>query len=92
MNDQNVFELVRDAVICAKAEVVTLRPGQVTMATTLAEPPVYLDSLEFVAMVTRLEDALGLIADDEHFSPRSMRTVRDLVAGVKSWIAAEAAP
>jgi acyl carrier protein len=89
MTDDEVLAIVREAVIWAKAEVVTLLPGQVEAGTVLSEPPIYLDSLEFVAMVTRLEEVLGLIAQDEHFSPSSMRTVGDLVAGVKSWVASE---
>lgn len=87
MDDEEVLATVRDAIIWVKAEVVTLAPGQVVMASVLAEPPIYLDSLEFVAMVIRLEDTLGLEAEDEHFARRSIRTVQDAVAAVKSWIA-----
>jgi len=91
MTDEEVFEAVQAAVIWAKSEVLTLKPDQVVIASVLAEPPIYLDSLEFVAMVTRLEEAVGLIADDERFSPRLMRTVRDVVAGVKIWLASDEA-
>lgn len=91
MDDHEAFELVRAAVIRAKREAVTLAPSQVTSATLLTEPPVYLDSLEFVAMITYLEDDLGLVADDDRFSPRSMRTVGDVVAGVQGWVADEVA-
>lgn len=89
MNDEEVLGVVREAIILAKAELVTLAPGRLNPSTALGEPPIYLDSLEFVAMVTHLEDALGLIADDDRFSPRSMRTVSDVVDGVKIWIAEE---
>ena len=87
MNDEEVLDVVRGAIIWAKADLVTLAPGQVNPPSVLGEPPIYLDSLEFIAMVTHLEDVFGLIADDEHFSPRSMRTVSDVVEGVKVWIA-----
>jgi acyl carrier protein len=85
MNDEEVFEAVREAVISAKAEVVTLGPGQVTMDSLLIEPPICLDSLETIAMVTQLEEYLGLEAEDEHFFASSVRTVGDVVAAVKSW-------
>lgn len=87
MDDEEVFEAVREALIWTKAEVVTLAPSQVVMASVLAEPPIYLDSLELVSMVTHLEETLGLVAEDEQFFPRSLRTVRDVVAAVKIWIA-----
>jgi acyl carrier protein len=86
MDDEEVFDAVRGAIMWAKAEAVTLTPAQITRASLLAEPPIFLDSLEFVAMVTRLEDVLGLIIEDVHFAPGSMRTVGDVVAGVTSWI------
>ncbi len=40
MNDEEVFETVRGAVIWAKAEVVALAPRQVAMTSLLAEPPI----------------------------------------------------
>lgn len=87
MNDEEVFEAVRGAVIWAKAEVVPLVPGQVLMTTLLDEAPICLDSLESIAMVTHLEEALGLVAEDEHFFAGSVRTVGDVVAAVNGWIA-----
>lgn len=87
MNDDEVFEAVRGAVIWAKDEVVTLAPGQVGMASLLSEPPICLDSLESIAMVNRLEEELGLIAEDEHFFAGSVRTVGDVVDAVKGWLA-----
>jgi acyl carrier protein len=87
LNDAAVFEAVRDAVIWAKAEVVTLAPGQIEMGSVLDEAPICLDSLESIAMVTYLEDLLGLVAEDEHFFAGSVRTVGDVVAAVRVWIA-----
>jgi acyl carrier protein len=87
MEEIEVFEVVQSAIIWAKADVADLAPGQVTMASVLAEPPICLDSLEFVAMVTRLEEQLGLIAEDEHFFGTVARTVGDVVAAAKNWIA-----
>ena len=87
MTDEDVFEVVRAAVIWAKSEVITLTPSNINPSTVLADPPIYFDSLDFVAMVTHLEEAFGMIAEDEHFSPRAMRTVGDVVGGVKRWIA-----
>jgi acyl carrier protein len=87
MNDEEVFEAVRGAVIWAKAEVVVLAPGQVVMTSLLDEAPICLDSLESIAMVTHLEEVLGLVAEDEHFFAGSVRTVGDVVAAVKVWIA-----
>lgn len=87
VNDQEVFEAVRGAVIWAKAEVVAVAPGQVVMTSLLAEPPICLDSLESITMVTHLEETLGLVAEDEHFFAGSVRTVGDVVAAVKGWIA-----
>ncbi len=86
MNDEEVFETVRGAVIWAKAEVVALAPRQVAMTSLLAEPPICLDSLESIAMVTHLEEVLGLVAEDEHFFAGAVRTVADVVAAVKGWI------
>jgi acyl carrier protein len=92
MDDERVFAVVRDAVIWAKAETVPLAPSQVAMASPLAEAPICLDSLETIAMITHLEDALGLVARDEHFFAGAVRTVGDVVAAVHKWIAeAEAA-
>lgn len=87
MSDDEVFETVREAVISAKAEVVTLAPSQVLHASVLSEPPICLDSLESIAMVSHLEDAFGLVAEDEHFFSGSVRTVADVVDAVKVWIA-----
>lgn len=86
MNDGQVFEAVRGAVIWAKAEVVVLAPGQVVMTSRLEEPPICLDSLESIAMVTHLEEALGLEAEDEHFFAGSVRTVADVVTAVRDWM------
>lgn len=91
MNDDEVFLTVRDAVIWAKSEVVALGPGQVERSSLLSEPPICLDSLESIAMVTRLEEELGLVAEDEHFFSGSVRTVADVMAAVKGWMA-EAEP
>ncbi len=87
MNDEEVFESVREAVIWAKAEVVALALGQVVMISLLDEPPICLDSLESIAMVTHLEEVLGLEAEDEHFFAGSVRTVGDVVAAVEGWMA-----
>lgn len=99
MNDDELLETVRGAVIWAKSEVVELAPAQVELASLLDEPPICLDSLESITMVTRLEEDLGLVAEDEHFFTGSVRTVGDVVSAVKGWIAgaeaaaaAEAAP
>ena len=87
MTDEQVFEAVREAVIWAKAEVVTLAPGQVVRDSLLEEAPICLDSLESIAMVTHLEEALGLVAEDEHFFAGSVRTVGDVVGAVQGWMA-----
>lgn len=86
MNDEDIFEAVRGAVIWAKAEVVVLAPGQVVRTSLLSEPPICLDSLESIAMVTCLEEALGLVAEDEHFFAGSVRTVDDVVDVVQGWM------
>ena len=87
MNDEEVFEAVRDAVIWAKAEVMDLGPGQVMGSSVLTDLPICLDSLESIAMVTHLEEVLGLVAEDEHFFRGTVRTVDDVVTAVKVWIA-----
>jgi acyl carrier protein len=89
MDENEVFDVVREALIWVKSDVVTLAPSQVDMGSVLAEPPIYLDSIEFVAMVARMEEALGLVAEDEHFFPRRLRTVRDVVGAVQRWIAGD---
>lgn len=86
MHDDDALEVVREAIIWAKSEVVDLAPGQVTLASILSEPPICLDSLEAIAMVTRLEEELGLVAEDEHFFACSVRTVGDVVASVEKWV------
>lgn len=86
MDDTDIFAVVRDAVIWAKSEVIELEPRQIRIDSVLAEPPIVLDSLEFVVMVTRIEESLGLVAEDEHIAPKSTRTVRDLVESVQRWI------
>lgn len=88
VSDEDVFDAVREAVIWAKAEVVTLAPSQVELSSLLDDTPICLDSLEAIAMVTRLEEHLGLVAEDEHFFSGSVRTVEDVVTAVKAWIAA----
>jgi acyl carrier protein len=85
--EASLLGVVRSAVISAKSEVLPLRPDQVDMDSVLAEPPIVLDSLEFVAMITHLEDTLGLPADDDHIAYRSMRTVGDVVAAARTWLA-----
>jgi acyl carrier protein len=87
MDDRHVVEAVRGAVIWAKAEVVALAPEQIEMSSLLTEPPICLDSLESIAMVSHLEEALGLVAEDEHFFAGSVRTVGDVVDAVKGWVA-----
>jgi acyl carrier protein len=87
MDDEHIFEAVRQAVIWAKEAVLPLTPDQVSMGSKLSEPPIYLDSLESIAMVTHLEDLLGLVAEDEHFFAGSVRTVGDVVTAVKGWLA-----
>ena len=91
MNHDQVFAAVREAVIWAKAEVLDLAPAQVRPESSLSEPPIVLDSLEAIAMVTHLEEQLGLVAEDEHFFAGSVRTVEDVVDAVMGWLA-EAAP
>ena len=91
MTDDEIFDAVQRAVIFAKSEVVALTPAQIDLDTALAEPPIYLDSLEFIAMVTYLEEAFGLIAEDDHLTPKTMRTVRGVVATARTWVAGEAA-
>lgn len=87
MSDDEVFEAVRAAVVAAKAQIVTLAPAQVDRTSLLAEPPIFLDSLESIAMVAHLEETLGLEAEDEHFFNGSVRTVGDVVTAVQSWLA-----
>jgi acyl carrier protein len=89
VTDDDLFEVVRDAILAAKAEVLPLSPRQVERDSVLSEPPIVLDSLEFVTMVTHLEEALGLAADDDHIAYRSLRTVEDVMSAARSWIAAE---
>ena len=86
MDDETVFEAVRAAVIWAKAEVVTLAPSQIEPSSLLAEAPICLDSLESVAMVTHLEETLGMVAEDDHFFSGAVRTVGDVVAAVQAWM------
>lgn len=88
MDDDAVFETVQAAIIWAKAQIVTLAPTQVTRDSLLADHPICLDSLESIAMVTRLEDTLGLVAEDEHFFSGRVRTVGDVVTAVQGWLAA----
>lgn len=86
MNDDQVFEAVEQALIWAKQPVLRLTPGQVSMTSQLSDHPICLDSLESIAMVTRLEELVGLVAEDEHFFAGSVRTVADVVASVKGWL------
>ena len=86
MTDEEIFAAVRDAIIWAKVDVVTVAPSQVTMESRLAEPPIFLDSLESIAMVTQLEERLGLVAEDEHFFSGSVQTVGDVVSAVRTWM------
>ena len=86
VSDDEVFDAVREAVIAAKAQVVTLAPSQIERASLLSEPPIFLDSLESIAMVTHLEDALGMEAKDEHFFAGSVRTVGDVADAVSEWM------
>jgi acyl carrier protein len=87
VDDREVFEVVRDAIIWAKADVIQLAPAQVSRSSVLSDLPICLDSLEAIAMVTHLEEALDLVAEDEHFFTRSIRTVDNVVDAVKDWMA-----
>lgn len=87
MSDEEILAAVQDAVVAAKAQVVTLVPEQLDRSSLLAEPPIFLDSLESIAMVAHIEEALDLEAEDEHFFSGSVRTVGDVATAVKGWLA-----
>lgn len=93
MSNEELFYEVRAAIIWAKAHMVDLAPSQITAGSRLSEPPICLDSLEAIAMVTRLEETFGLVAEDEHFFAGSVRTVEDVIGAVRDWIGeAQTAP
>ena len=90
MNSDPVIQAVREAIVRAKAEVLTLTPDEVPLTAVLSDPPLAFDSIDFVSMVIELEELLGLIAEDEHFVSLSMQTVGDVVTAVQSWMASDA--
>jgi acyl carrier protein len=89
VTDDELFDVVRTAILRAKAEVLELSADQVGRDSVLAEPPIVLDSLEFVGMVTQLEEMLGLAANDDHIAYRALRTVRDVTTAARKWIEQE---
>lgn len=86
MNDEQIVEVIQKAIIRAKAEVFAFDSDQIRMESDLTEPPLSLDSIDFLAMIIELENNFGLIAEDKHFLDPSLRTVADIVSAVKSWL------
>lgn len=90
MNDEQIVEVVQRAIISAKAEVLIFDSALIKMESVLTEPPLSLDSIDFLAMIIELEKYFGRTAVDEHFLASPLQTVADIVSAVKSWIGAEA--
>ena len=78
---------VVQAVVSALAEVKHVPPERITLETTLAD--LGMDSLDTVTMLFELETRLQISIPDE--AAKSVRTVRDVVEGIRG-LAASPSP
>ena len=76
-----------ETVVSALAEVKHVPPEQITLETTLAD--LGMDSLDTVTMLFELETRLQISIPDE--AAKSVRTVRDVVDGIRGLAASPAA-
>lgn len=83
----DVFSRLQRIIIEAKAELVALKPTDITPESKLGEPPIAMDSIDFVKMVVGIETEFGLVAGDELFAGADIKTVSDLVNFVNSQLA-----
>ena len=74
-------------VVSALAEVKHVPPDRITLETTLAD--LGMDSLDTVTMLFELETRLQISIPDE--AAKSVRTVRDVVDGIRGLAASPAA-
>jgi acyl carrier protein len=83
MSPEEILERVRGIIVQAKAESILLQPEEIAPQGRLDEPPLAMDSIDFVRMVIGIEEEFGIIAEDEQFLASSMETVGDVVAAVQ---------
>jgi acyl carrier protein len=83
MNDHDVFTTIRDVIIATKADIIAIQPEEIQMESELTEFPLAMDSIDFVGMIIGIEEAFGIIAEDEDFLGSSMITVANVVDVVK---------
>jgi acyl carrier protein len=76
-----------ETVVSALAEVKHVPPERITLETTLAD--LGMDSLDTVTMLFELETRLQISIPDE--AAKSVRTVRDVVDGIRGLAASPAA-
>lgn len=87
MNDHDVFTTIRDVIIATKADMILIQPEEIQLESELGELPLAMDSIDFVGMIIGIEEAFGIIAEDEDFLGSSMLTVANVVDVVKRRLA-----
>lgn len=83
MTPEDILARVRGIIVQAKAESIVLQPEEIGKDCRLTEPPLAMDSIDFVRMVIGIEEEFGIIAEDEQFLASSIDTVADLVIAVQ---------
>ncbi len=83
MTEAEIFIRLRDIIIATKAESVVIEPQEIQPDSDLSALPLAMDSIDFVGMIIGIEEAFGIIAEDEDFLGSSMRTVADVVEVVR---------
>jgi acyl carrier protein len=83
MTEQEIFRHVCQIIAEVKSTTSPVDPATLTLETALEEPPLSLDSLDFVQFVVGVEEAFGIIAQDSDFL--GLRTIADSVELIRSW-------
>lgn len=83
MTEQEIFDRVRDIIVEVKNTTSPIDPASITPDSVLEEPPLSMDSLDFVQFVVGVEETFGIIAQDSDFL--GLRTVADSVELIKGW-------
>ncbi|MFC1416693.1 acyl carrier protein [Streptacidiphilus cavernicola] len=83
MNEQQVFDRVRDIIVDVKSATSPVDRAQLTRETALEQPPLSMDSLDFVQFVVGVEESFGIIAQDSDFL--GLNTIADSVALILGW-------
>jgi acyl carrier protein len=78
--EQDTMTRLREIVVSIVGERTQLVPEQVDPGSAFDEPPLSMDSLDFVRFIVEVEEAFGIMAEETDFL--NLRTLRDAVATI----------